>query len=91
MFKAHFLQDPPDFLVESDGHSVQRSVQTPPAQPLAVPGILDNRYAFRNVQGFNGGQPVPLIRDTTTSKKLFKDLIDYCGSPLPVFERTNPQ
>lgn len=57
---TNLLQDLPDFLVEANRDSVQRSVQTPPAKPLAVSSILDPGKALRNIQGFYGGQPVPL-------------------------------
>lgn len=58
--QTDLLQDLPDFLVEANRDSVQRSVQTPPAKPLAVSGILDPRNALRNIQRFYGRQPVPL-------------------------------
>lgn len=58
--QTHLLQDLPDFLVEAHRDSVQRSVQTPPAQPLALSGVLGGRDALRNIQRLNGRQPVPL-------------------------------
>lgn len=61
-YASHLLQDLPDFLVKADGHSVQRPVQTPPTQPLAVSGILSNRNLVRDVEGFHGRQPEPLNR-----------------------------
>lgn len=56
----HLLQDLPNFLVEADGDSVQRAVQTPPAEPLAVSGVPDAGNVLRNIQGLDGRQPVPL-------------------------------
>lgn len=56
----YLLQDLPNFLVEADWDSVQRSVQTPPAEPLAVSGICDAGEVIWNIQGLNGRQPVPL-------------------------------
>lgn len=57
---SDLLQDLPDFFVEADRDSVQRSIQTPPAKPLAVSGGPDPRDALWNIQRFYGGQPVPL-------------------------------
>lgn len=56
----YLLQDLPYFLVEADWDSVQCSVQTPPAEPLAVSGIRDAGEVIWNIQGLNGRQPVPL-------------------------------
>lgn len=56
----YLLQDLPNFLVEADWDPVQRSVQTPPAEPLAVSGIPDAGKVLRNIQGLDGRQPVPL-------------------------------
>lgn len=66
--QTDLLQDLPDFLVEAHRDSVQGSVQTPPAEPLAVSGILHPRNALRNIQRFYGRQPVPLKQPQTQIK-----------------------
>lgn len=67
---SNLLQDLPDFLVEADRDSVQGSIQTPPAEPLAVSRILDPGNDLWNIQGFYGGQPVPLNRQGDELKDL---------------------
>lgn len=58
--KKYLLQDLPNFLVEADWDSVEGSIQTPPAEPLAVSSIPDAGKVLRNIQGLDGWQPVPL-------------------------------
>lgn len=58
--QTDLLQDLPDFLVEADRDSVQCSVKTPAAKPLAMSGILRNRNALWNIQRFYGWQSVSL-------------------------------
>lgn len=70
LFFSNLLQDLPDFLVEADRDSVQGSVQTPPAEPLAVSRVLDPGNDLWNIQGFYGGQPVPLNRQGDELKDL---------------------
>lgn len=77
------LQDLPDFLVEADWDSVQRSVQTPPAQPLAMSGILGDRNTLRNVQRFYWRKSVPLNSedDEKTTKKKIRFIALLAPSP----------
>lgn len=57
---THLLQDFPHLLVEADRDSVQGSIQTPPAQPLSLSGVLGNRNVVGNVQRLDGGQTITL-------------------------------
>lgn len=67
---SDLLQNLPDFLVEANRDSVQGSIQTPPAKPLAVSGVLSRGSDLWNIQRFYRGQPVPLKRQAEELKKV---------------------
>lgn len=57
---ANLLQNLPDFLIKAHWHSVEGSIQPPPANPLALAAIQRNRKTHRAIKRLEWTETLPL-------------------------------